>query len=335
MHGPGAMAEPGPNASENEGDGMKNQLLFAAMAFAATVCPAQTAPSDFATEARGLQSTVRTVAAGVGGDHILVHEGHLLLSTGTSITRTTLTGTSPQIVASGFAYAACKVVDRSGQLTVVDFGANRVVRVRPDGSQLTLASGLLGPVGCALDSMNRLYVAEARLGSTPGTRVYRTNAQGVLAPWVDLAGSPVPLIALAGLAIDAQDRVYVANYVDGRIARIARDGRVALFADLGIAPAPGAFAVSYLAFAKGDLYATNLSGNRLYRVTPAGAASVAAGTGQPGANDGPALTATFNLPNGVAATPLQFGVYITEAATGSLRLFIALRDGPLAGLTER
>jgi hypothetical protein len=268
---------------------------------------------------------VTTVAAGVGGDHVLVHRGRLLLSTGTTLTQTTLRGTEAQVVASGFVYAACKVIDRHGNLYVVDFGANLVLRQRPNGAQDVIASGLLGPVGCALDARQRLYVAEAGMGNVPGTRILRFNAQGVLAPWVDLAGSAAPLIALSGLAVDEDDRIYVANYVDGRIARIHPDGTVSLFADVGITPAPGAFALSYLSFSGDDLYATHLSGNRLFRITPAGVASVAAGTGAAGSADGPAATATFNLPNGVAGLPGERGVYITEAGSGSLRAFVSHR----------
>jgi hypothetical protein len=282
-------------------------------------------PPSPAAHSYSYGNQVRTVASGVGGDHVLVHRGHLLLSTGATITRTTLRGTAAEVVASGFGYAACKVVDRRGTLTVVDFGTNQVVQQKPDGTQTVLASGLLGPVGCALDSKQRLYVAEAGLGNIPGTRILRTNAQGALMPWVDLAGSAAPLIALSGLAVDDRDRVYVANYVDGRIARVTPEGVVSLFADVGITPAAGAFALSYLAFADDDLYATHLSGNRLYRVNRAGVASVAAGTGATGSTDGPALSATFNLPNGVAATPGERGVYITEAGSGALRVFIAPR----------
>jgi len=285
--------------------------------------PAEAAPA--AAAARPFAGLVTTLATGVGGDHVLLHRGHLLLSTGATITRTNLRGSAPEVVASGFAYAACKVVDRSGRLIVVDFGANQVVAVRPNGSQSVLASGLLGPVGCALDSRQRLYVAEAGLGNIPGTRILRTNSQGLLAPWVDLAGSAAPLIALSGLAVDEHDRIYVANYVDGRIARITPEGAVSLFADVGIAPASGAFALSYLAFVDDDLYATHLSGNRVYRITPAGVSSVAAGSGVAGTTDGPAQTATFNLPNGAAATPGERGVYVTEAGSGALRVFIAPR----------
>jgi sugar lactone lactonase YvrE len=312
---------------------MKLRLLFTILPSVLWACVSTAAPPQAPEElpatalhgAHPAGNTVITVATGLGGDHVLRKGGHLLLSTGPTITRTTLRGTDPEVIATGFAYAACKVLDRHGNLIVVDFGSNQVIKQQPNGVQSVLASGLLGPVGCALDTRQRLYVAEAGIGNTPGTRILRTNEQGVLTPWVNLAGSAAPLIALSGLAVDDKDRIYVANYVDGRIARIKPDGTVSLFADVGIQPAFGAFALSYLAFADDDLYATHLSGNRVYRITKAGASSVAAGTGVAGSTDGPALSATFNLPNGIAATPGERALYVTEAGSGSLRLFVLPR----------
>ena len=48
----------------------------------------------------------------------------------------------------------------AGNVYVADNGGNRVVKVAPDGSQTTLASGFSNPCGVAVDSAGNVYVAD-------------------------------------------------------------------------------------------------------------------------------------------------------------------------------
>ncbi len=269
---------------------------------------------------------VRTIATGLGLDHLLVDRGQLIASTQTTVTRYTLRGTEPTVIATGFQFAACKAYDSRRNLFVVDFAANSVTRITARGERSTIAADLIGPVGCAIDSRDRLYVGEAGVGQTPGTRILRFAPDGTRDVFVDFAASAVPIFALSGLAIDRRDRVYVANYVDGRIARVSTRGVASLYTTLPIAPAPGNFAVSYLAFADEHLYATGLSSQKIYRVDEDGANAVFAGTGVQGDSDGPVATATFNFPNGIAAGPVEQLLYVSDAGSGALRTITTGRE---------
>jgi hypothetical protein len=99
------------------------------------------------------------------------------------------------------------------------------------------------------------------------------------------------------VAIDAQSGVHVADYGNNSLTRLVSQGRVSTPAEDAISfPHPADVATD----ASGNSYIADTYGNRILKVTPAGETTVVAGTGQSGAADGGASTATFSLPTGLA-----------------------------------
>ena len=93
---------------------------------------------------------------------------------------------------------------------------------------------------------------------------------------------------------------------DELMLKVTPDGAVSEFARL-----PGG-GNGHVTFARGDLYATSFTGQRIYRVSTSGEVTHIAGTGARGEADGPGLEATFSWPNGIAAGPRGDRLYVND-----------------------
>src|ERR1700686_889290 len=183
--------------------------------------------------------------------------------------------------------------DPSGNLYVADYWADRVRRIDSKGVITTIA------------------------GSGPTT----LNRFGYPDPNGAFAGDGGPATAARffgplGLAFDNSGALYVADSFNGRVRRINLDGTVTSL-DASSLPAPAWFP-RYLAFdAAGNLYVADgapsasvgrlvteglIGGCRVVRLSPAGVATVVAGTGTCGfsGDGGPAAAAELDDPNGLA-----------------------------------
>jgi len=129
-----------------------------------------------------------------------------------------------------------------------------------------------------------------------------------------------------GVAVGADWTVYAADYANHLIRKISPDGLVATLAGDG---EPGwrdgtASDAQFngpdgIALAQsGDLYVADADNRRIRKITPDGTVTTVAGDGQPGARDGPALTARFLYPTGVAVD--QSGtLYVADRGGHTIR----------------
>lgn len=119
----------------------------------------------------------------------------------------------------------------------------------------------------------------------------------------------------AGVAIDPNGTVYIADSGNHRVRRVTSDGIITTVAGSGVAgfsgdngPAVTAqlnTPVAIAATTGGQLYVLDFGNNRVRQISPAGIIRTFAGTGAVGASgdNGAALSATFNYPTGMALTP--------------------------------
>ncbi len=248
-------------------------------------------------------------------------------------------------------------VDVKGDLYIADWGNLRVRRVGQDGIITTYAgtgtngssggggpavqAGLSNPWAVATDKGN-VFIAE-------GNRVHRVGSGGLI---TTIAGTPgagsfsgdggpalgASLSQAAGVAVDAQGNVYIADRFNYRIRRVGLDGVISTFAGSGptqltntsiggfsgdggpatqalLNPGPGV-AVD----PRGIVYIPDTGNHRIRRVGLDGVISTLAGNGLTGfsGDGGPATQARLDLPSGVAVGP-DGAIYIADANNHRIR----------------
>ena len=154
----------------------------------------------------------------------------------------------------------------------------------------------------------------------------------------DGAGTTASFRTLNGIASDAAGNLYVADADNNKIRKITPSGVVSTFAGSGTpafadGPATTAafnYPTSVALDAGGNVYVADYNNNRIRRITPAGNVTTIAGNGSYGFADGPALSASFAAPLGLATDP-SGNLYIADADNNRIRKITGNTVSTLAG----
>jgi trimeric autotransporter adhesin len=216
-------------------------------------------------------------------------------------------------------------VDAQGNLFVAEPSPARVRKFAPDGSVTIVAGGgadtsgadgpatgvRLGyPTGVAIDPQGNLWIADylgGRISMVTPSGVIHTAARGLLAP--------------RHIAVDPHGNVVFMDGA-GQLQEITPDGSVKLLSGKGVpgAAAGGSATAAQIGYPgdvavdpQGNVFIADLDSRRVWKVTPAGIISAAAGTGVAGfsGDGGPATEAMLS---GVAAVKCdrQGNLYIGD-----------------------
>lgn len=219
--------------------------------------------------------------------------------------------------------------DTAGNLYVSEWNGGRLRKVTPAGEVSTVATGLGAVFGVAVGSDGNFYVAQPNgrtiLKVTPSGTVSTFAGSGVAAT-VNGNGTAAAFNTPTGVVFDRAGNLYVAEYWGHCIRKITPAGDVTTFAGSGVQGAtdgpaaaasfnhPNALAIDE----DGALYVADSSNARIRKIAPDGLVSTLAGTGATGSGDGPAATATFRNPYGIAVGP-EGAVYVADAGASKLR----------------
>ncbi len=187
------------------------------------------------------------------------------------------------------------------------------------------------PLGVTLDANGNLYVADQR-----NHRIRKISAAGVVstlagngtASWKDGSATTAEFYNPSGVAADANGNVFVADYDNHRIRKVAADGTVSTLAGGGNGPAyldatgiaaRFAFPTGVAVDVNGNVYVADRDNHLIRKITGAGVVTTLAGKSEtPGYSDGSGASARFNAPNGVAVDG-NGNVYVAEFSGHRIR----------------
>ncbi len=180
------------------------------------------------------------------------------------------------------------VVDAEGNVYVAEGGSDRIRAIAPDGMVTTIAGGDDG--------------------------------------FADGPGAQAQFDGPTGVAVDEDGNVFVADWGNNRVRKIAPDGIVSTLAgngDKDFVDGPGGQAAFNGPYAvavdgKGDVYVADSGNNRIRRIGRDGVVSTFAGSGRHKTRDGVGVRASFLFPTDLICRP-SGGLLVVEAGCAGVR----------------
>ena len=196
------------------------------------------------------------------------------------------------------------------------------------GNGANLAASFDQPVGLTVDANNDLFVAE-RGGDDIREISHGTVTTFAGGTGVGTLNGPAATATFdypIALAFDRAGNLFVADHDNDMIREVSALGIVSTFAGTGVAGSmdgPGATAQfsapqGTVFDASGNLYIPDLGNNEVRIISPAGIVGTYAGTGAVGSADGPAASATFNAPSGIAIDAAG-NIYVSDTSNQKIR----------------
>ncbi len=288
---------------------MRKGIIRIALSLAAlTVAPSQAQ----------LVTTVIGPSKNVDDALLLQSDGSLLGSNydGSAVFRITLNG-EVTVHANGFNTPNGLAFDSHGNLFLADNRGNKIFKIAPDGTITQHGANITSPSGLLKDpDSDTLYVTQFTQN-----RVLKMAPDGTMRTYLAGNGLNGPV----GLAFDEEKNLYIGNFNNCEVYKVTPQGAMSFLADI-----PGTW-LGFITYSSGLIYGTSFTIHKIYTVTREGVVSHFAGSGSPGKTDGPALSATFNNPNGIIASATGDTIFVSDYGSKSVRMI----TGATVGVTEQ
>jgi gliding motility-associated-like protein len=234
-------------------------------------------------------------------------------------------------------------IDAAGNLYVTDSQALLLRKITPAGIVSTLAGtpfstrndggtgydvSFDGPYGVAVNSQGMIYVADAvgnQVRQITPTGYVTTFAGGEIEGSTDGQGTAARFRSPSGITVDAAGTIYVADTYSYQIRKITPAGLVSTIAGIGRPGninGPGADATfnlpENLVAYGGNVYVADTYNQLIRKIDATGLVTTFAGSGAAGNTDGPAASASFNLPNGVTFDT-GGNLYVVDPTSNKIR----------------
>lgn len=184
------------------------------------------------------------------------------------------------------------------------------------------------PRGVVVDSQGNIFIADLnnnRIRKVDTNGVTSTFAGSGSTGFLDGVGTAARFNRPQGIAIDANDNIYVADTNNRRIRKISPDGTVTTLSGTGSSGstdgagnvarfnAPQDLAVN----AAGEVFVADTNNHRIRKVLPDGTTSTLAGSSS-GFADGPGASARFRNPRGITIAS-NGDIYIADSSNHRIR----------------
>lgn len=267
--------------------------------------------------------TITTVQSGQFSDGLAIDSQGVVYGSdwsGNTVYKYDTNGTV-SVFKNGFSNPNGIAVNSQDEIYICDHTANRIKKYDTSGNLIQeFITGLTTPAGIKnIPNTNDMLIVEYGVWNyTTGQVIYsskikKLDENGFITTLFD----GTPLNGPAGITY-IDDELYVANFNDRRIFKF--DG--GFLTQVAQLPASGASSnfIGFLTSLQGQLYATQIGGNKIYRIDPStGQVTIYAGS-VAGTADGDISVATFNGPNGILADPVNNRIYVSDSATLDLRI---------------
>lgn len=234
-------------------------------------------------------------------------------------------------------------LDSFGNVFVVDRSNHKIRKITPNGDVTTFAgSGVSGsvdgigtaasfrfPDGAAFDTHNNLFISDQSNHKirkiTPDGTVSTFAGSGIMGA-IDGVGIAASFYYPAGMTVDANDNLLIADYGNNKIRKVTPDGIVTTFAGTGVAGSQegttltaqfnGATGVCLDSF--GNVFVADYYNNKIRKIDVLGNVSTFAGSGAIGALDGNGILASFHSP-AIIAVDNNNNLFVTDEGNHKIR----------------
>ena len=211
------------------------------------------------------------------------------------------------VYSGDFVGASGNAFDSNGVLYQNDIVDSAVYRIVNNSRELVTTTGISNPVGIVFDSNDNFYVCNC------GNNTIRKVTPGGVS--TQFSNSAL-LFCPNGITIDEDDNLYISNFSNGNIVKINPAGQASLLntTPAGTTSGPSNGHLDYHQSSR-TLFIASHASSKIFALNIDNPSNlvILAGSGARGNDDGPALSATFSRPNGVAVTQTGDSIYINSS----------------------